>query len=795
MDIYRGWIAPDPGSKLRARCKLCTKSIDISGMGESALKSHANGDRHKKLAAKFHASVTNTTPITSLMKSSQCKTPTTPAASSIAAHHHPDDGQNESNTTVAAAHGSGLHISDSMFKGSVSRAEILWTLRCIENHHSYSSNQGVGDFFASMFPDSQIAAHFKCGETKTMYITKYGLAPYFSELLRKKVSDSEFVLLFDESLNHKTKTKQMDIHIRYWDTATSTVCTRFLDSKFLGHATADIMKENFVESVKCLQLTNLYQISMDGPNVNWKFHSELAEEMRDDYNCEFLNIGSCGLHVLHGSFKDGLEASGWEIDSYLTSSNKLFKDAPARSEDFKNVSGSQKLPAKFCKHRWLENVSVANQAIEMIPHMKKYVKAVKEKKIPNPKNKSYETVSKMVDDPLLEVKLHSFVSFAHIIEPFLQLYQTDKPMIMFVSEDLHKMLRGLMARVLKPEALDGTTAYKISSLDATDKNKQLPLHKVNLGFTSEKQVKHLLFHKQVTEKMVLELRSDFRKCVIACVGKIQSKAPLKYSFVRAVSCISPKALAGDKAGLVSKFDRVLSSLVAVNKLKSEECDGLKDEFSNFLSQKVGLHREKFLNFDYKSSARADSFFYEIIGTDPEYTKLWKVVKIVLILSHGQAEVERGFSTMKQQYKDNLHEESFTAQRVVLDHITHVGGSMNVEINKTVMKEVSQARMRYQMQLEANRRKEERDESSKKRKALEEEIATLQKKRKLLQLDLQTLEKSANEHSVEAEKAKSMSEMKKMIVLANSHRQSYTTKSSEVEKLESDIEAKMKSLIG
>ena len=49
---------------------------------------------------------------------------------------------------------------------------------------------------------------------------------------------------------------------------------------------------------------------------------------------------------------------------------------------------------------------------------------------------------------------------------------------------------------------------------------------------------------------------------------------------------------------------------------------------------------------------------------PEFNEVYKIVKMVLILSHGNSEVERGFSINKQVLKGNLAESSLTAQRFV-----------------------------------------------------------------------------------------------------------------------------------
>lgn len=93
-----------------------------------------------------------------------------------------------------------------------------------------------------MFPDSEVAATFSCGSNKTAYITKFGLAPFITKELTDHVNMSNgFVIMFDESLNKMTKSKQLDLHIRYW--VDDHVQSRYFGSQFMGHATAvDLLK-------------------------------------------------------------------------------------------------------------------------------------------------------------------------------------------------------------------------------------------------------------------------------------------------------------------------------------------------------------------------------------------------------------------------------------------------------------------------------------------------------------------------------------------------------------------------
>lgn len=83
---------------------------------------------------------------------------------------------------------------------SAIRAEVLWCLNTVANHHSYNSNERIGEFFATMFSDSDIAKSFACGKDKTSYIIRFGIAPHFKKLLINSVNDlGPFVLMFDEA--------------------------------------------------------------------------------------------------------------------------------------------------------------------------------------------------------------------------------------------------------------------------------------------------------------------------------------------------------------------------------------------------------------------------------------------------------------------------------------------------------------------------------------------------------------------------------------------------------------------
>lgn len=184
---------------------------------------------------------------------------------------------------------------------------VTWTLKCIDSHYSYKSNDDSALIFRTMFPDSCIASKFSCGERKTSYLASFGIGAFLQDQLKMKIEKStNVVLLFDETLNKELQEKQMDLHVRLWD-VDRKVRTYYFDSFFLGHARANNILEKLDEALtKKFSHRQILQLSMDGPNVNKRVHKDLQSEIcNNTAGMEMLDIGTCGLHTLHNAFKSG----------------------------------------------------------------------------------------------------------------------------------------------------------------------------------------------------------------------------------------------------------------------------------------------------------------------------------------------------------------------------------------------------------------------------------------------------------------------------------------------------------
>ena len=77
-------------------------------------------------------------------------------------------------------------------------------------------------------------------------------------------SCSYYSISLHESVNDITQTCQIDVHVCYWSSSKNQICVCYLDSKFIGHAAANDLLENFSDIINSVDGgKRMIQISMD----------------------------------------------------------------------------------------------------------------------------------------------------------------------------------------------------------------------------------------------------------------------------------------------------------------------------------------------------------------------------------------------------------------------------------------------------------------------------------------------------------------------------------------------------
>ena len=301
----------------------------------------------------------------------------------------------------------------------------------------------------------------------------------------------------------------------------------------MGHADTDCLHEKLLDCCTAIGKPGLLQTSMGGPNVNWETYELLPTSIEEETEKNMLNIGSCALHIIYNAFRSGSMETNWQVAQTLSSLYWLFKDSPARREDFVSITGLSVLPKQFCSHRWVENVTVVVRALEMWSDVKQYMATVKQGKARTPKNKSLSIVAASCGDALFEVKANIFLSIVNEVAHFLNRYQTDMPMLPFLAPNMFQLVFNLLERFVKEEALaEMTSTAKLVQLDLTKSSLHKNTSDVDIGFVASKLLLDLKRKKKISEKDCYSVKADTKTFLIALVKKLLLKAPIRFGLVK-----------------------------------------------------------------------------------------------------------------------------------------------------------------------------------------------------------------------------------------------------------------------
>ena len=228
-EAFSNWLVKDKNDSTKATCSVCHKTIELSFIGRSALTDHAKEMKHisavNKVSTFFQSKISK--------KSGPVPTK-----------------NNHVNSTIVVDSAISLNqgtLDTFVTNFDSAKAELICSLKSVANGFSNRANDELTETFAAMFPDSRIAKSFSLARTKSMHTVTHGLAPHFKSVLVSTLGKSDFhVYAFDESLNDVTQTCEMDLYVRFWESVSNRVETRYFGSSFLGHTTHQDLCSQFI---------------------------------------------------------------------------------------------------------------------------------------------------------------------------------------------------------------------------------------------------------------------------------------------------------------------------------------------------------------------------------------------------------------------------------------------------------------------------------------------------------------------------------------------------------------------
>ena len=459
--------------------------------------------------------------------------------------------------------------------------------------------------------------------------------------------------------------------------------------------------------------------------------------------------------------------TSWGIDSVLKALHNLFSESPAKREDFIKLTGTETFHLPFCGQRWLENKQVAERALEIWPHITTYIReTLKKPKSQVQTSNTFKTVNSAVQGPLLRAKLAFFASTAGLMQPYLQIFQSDAPLLPFVTSDLQGLLETLMSKFVKQGELEKAgTAFKLVKLDVTQPSAQVAPQDADVEFAAKASLEKLLKEKKISDLQAFEFKKDCITMLASTVAKIQERSPLKYSLARNLVCLDPWKMVSTLEEDVKMFQAVLQKLIHSGWKISSQGDSILSQFRRFVSDARKHHQEQFSLYKHNYT-RLDSLC-DTLSKDEKFKELWSTLQILLTLSHSQAAVERGFSVNKEVLAPNMQEMNLKAIRLV--HSSGVSLKIKISdftVTDKLLKSCPPASNKYKMYLIEKKAEKEKTDMGQKRKALQDELMAAKKKKTELESIASWLLDTANKKAKEAEKKSGVATMKALIMESN-----------------------------
>ncbi|XP_043473844.1 uncharacterized protein LOC122505991 [Leptopilina heterotoma] len=304
---------------------------------------------------------------------------------------------------------------------------------------------------------------------------------------------------------------------------------------------------------------------------------------------------------------------------------------------------------------------------------------------------------------------------------------------------LHGVVLDLIKIFVKKEVLVKST--NIAKINLDDSENLRVAANINLedSFSVNTELKKA---KTASDKEKLIFKNDCRTFLKCLCKKLIEKSPLKYELCKGISCCDPSVIVNCSSSTVSRrLDSSLSCFAKGNWLSLKECDKIKKEFVTLAAKRNVRDSCK----DYKRSERLDTFWMTILNFNDSSLEIKKFLKLVLLLSHGNAFVERGFSVNKEMVIENQKKSSLIALRQVYDGIVAEGGLTNVSITSKMIDRVQFSRRDYMDALKKEKKQTANDrEEDLKKKSLSEKLKDLQEKKRSIALEHKTKTDSIND---------------------------------------------------
>ena len=278
----------------------------------------------------------------------------------------------------------------------------------------------------------------------------------------------------------------------------------------------------------------------------------------------------------------------------------FFKLSAARREDFLKIQ--QKLDMDevvFLRHvesRWLSQLPAAERVKDQFPSLLEYFKQLPEADKKIKENERYRMIMSFLTSPETMVQLYFLESFKPVFDQFLQLFQTEGPLIHILLQ----LLKQVMFRFLKQSVVQGKTVHELPKVDSKNVHHQLKDEDLEIGVGTRKAINELK-HSRKQRHCYLGIRLFFT----SVISYMQKLLELNNSLVEALGCLHPDER--DKEASIQKIKRVVGN--SFQCVKTEELTLLTGEWQMYAEMNIP---QDWLQQKDGKTARVDHYWNKIL---------------------------------------------------------------------------------------------------------------------------------------------------------------------------------------
>ena len=176
-----------------------------------------------------------------------------------------------------------------------------------------------------------------------------------------------------------------------------------------------------------------------------------------------IYLGSCPLHVIHNSFKIGIENTNWSIEELVNDLVLWFRHSPSRRADYLQIAHMGKFLPHFTFTRWLDVDSILERVIEQWTNLNNYFLHYlpEQKKIFVTKHR-YLPIKTILQTKSTLIRLNFLVFLSHnIYRQILVWFQQSQPLIHLLYEECEQLIRRLFAHFIAENYMQVNTLEEL----------------------------------------------------------------------------------------------------------------------------------------------------------------------------------------------------------------------------------------------------------------------------------------------------------------------------------------------